>query len=241
LSATKLGGYFTKLDEIHAALDSCPHIIKAADAAPRTGFWTPPLADRTTETGPGKQLSRLTQFSDGGIAMKSALTLVLFLAASAFAQDQAALTAAEATCGPKNVKFDATEDETHHPTPQPEPGKALVYVIQDMGLAQCNDCALTKVGLDGTWMGANQGSSYIFIPAETGERHLCVNWQSRLGWRSHAFGMANFTAEPGHVYYFHTRISVSRSIYDFDLDPVNSDEGKYLVASSAYSVSHPKK
>jgi hypothetical protein len=172
--------------------------------------------------------------------MKAALVLILF-AAAAFAQDQAAITAAQAACGPKDIRFDATEDATQHPTPQPEPGKALVYLIQDLGEVQCSGCALTKVGLDGTWMGANQGSSYTFFPADPGERHLCVNWQSRLGWRSRAFAMANFTAEAGHVYYFHTRISVSRYIYAFDLEPVNSDEGKYLVASSAFSVSHPKK
>jgi hypothetical protein len=172
--------------------------------------------------------------------MKSALVVIVFFAASAFAQDQAAITAAEAACGPKNIQFDATQDATKHPTPQPEPGKALVYLIQDLGVAQCTACALTKVGLDGTWMGANQGSSYIFFPADPGERHLCVNWQSRLEVRSRAFAMANFTTEAGHVYYFHTRISFSRYIFDFDLDPINSDEGKYLLASSALSVWHPK-
>lgn len=171
--------------------------------------------------------------------MKAALVVLLF-AASAFSQDQAAITAAEAACGPKNIRFDAAEDATKHPTPQPDSGKALVYLIQDLGEMQCSECALTKVGLDGTWIGANQGSSYIFFPADPGERHLCVNWQSRLGFRSRAFAMANFTAEAGHVYYFHTRISFSRSIYVFDLEPVNSDEGKYLVALSALSVSRPK-
>jgi len=171
--------------------------------------------------------------------MKAALIVLLF-ATSAFSQDQAAITAAEAACGPKNIRFDATEDADNHPTPQPEPGKALVYLIQDLGEVQCTGCALTKVGLDGTWMGANQGSSYVFFAADPGDRHLCVNWQSRLSVRSQAYAMANFTAEAGHVYYFHTRISVSRMIYDFDLDPVNSDEGKYLLALSAHSVSHPK-
>jgi hypothetical protein len=29
--------------------------------------------------------------------------------------------------------------------------------------------------------------------------------------------------------------------YSFDLDSVNSDEGKYLIAISPASVSHPKK
>jgi hypothetical protein len=97
------------------------------------------------------------------------------------------------------------------------------------------------VGLDGAWVGANQGSSYFFFTAEPGEHHLCVNWQSWIGFKSRAFAMANFTAEPGGVYYFRSRVIFTRQDYIFDLDPLNSDQGKFLVASSAFSVSHPKK
>ncbi|MFY9660349.1 MAG: hypothetical protein WAJ97_06980 [Terriglobales bacterium] len=172
--------------------------------------------------------------------MKAALVLVLF-AVSAFAQDQTAITTAEAACGPKNVKFDARQDTTQHPVSQPDPNKALVYMVQDIGEAQCTGCALTKVGLDGAWVGANQGSSYFFFTAEPGEHHLCVNWQSWIGFKSRAFAMANFTAEPGGVYYFRSRVIFTRQDYIFDLDPLNSDQGKFLVASSAFSVSHPKK
>ena len=111
--------------------------------------------------------------------MRAALFVVLF-AVSAFAQDQAAITAAQAACGPKEVKFVAKQDAAQHPTPQADPGKALVYVVQNLGEMQCSGCALTKVGLDGAWVGATQGSSYVYFPAEPGERHICVNWQSRL-------------------------------------------------------------
>jgi hypothetical protein len=182
--------------------------------------------------------------------MKAALVVILF-AASAFAQDQSAIAAAEAACGPKNVNFDVKQDATQHPTPQPEPGKALVYVVEDLG--QCPDCggvgrivsdvsgAIIKVGMDGSWVGANQGSSYFFFPADTGERHLCVNWQSRLEVHSRAFAMANFTTEAGKIYYFRARVFPGEHDYSFELDPINSDQGKFLVASSTYSLSHPKK
>jgi|HubBroStandDraft_1064217.scaffolds.fasta_scaffold00375_22 hypothetical protein len=175
--------------------------------------------------------------------MKAALVLLVFFAASAFAlaQDQAAVAAAEAACGPKNVKFDARQDATQHPVSPPDSDKALVYVVQDIGEVQCAGCALTKVGLDGTWIGANQGSSYFFFTAEPGEHHLCVNWQSRLGIKSRAFAMANFTAEAGRVYYFRSRVIFTRADYIFDLDPLTSDQGKFLVASSGFSVSRPKK
>jgi hypothetical protein len=58
-------------------------------------------------------------------AMKAAFVVILF-AASAFTQDQAAITAAQAVCGPGNVRFDAKADSTQHPTPQPDPAKATV-------------------------------------------------------------------------------------------------------------------
>ncbi|MFZ0418898.1 MAG: hypothetical protein WAM04_12440 [Candidatus Sulfotelmatobacter sp.] len=184
--------------------------------------------------------------------MKAALVLLLF-AASAFAQDQSAIVAAQAACGAKDVKFDAKQNTTQHPTPQPESGKALVYVIGDLGL--CSDCsggksfsltdvddAVVKVGMDGGWVGAIRGSSYLFFPAEPGAHHLCLNWQSSLAERSRAFAMTNLSAEAGTIYYFRARLFPGRSgDYFFDLDPVNADEGKYLVASSALSVSHSKK
>jgi hypothetical protein len=52
--------------------------------------------------------------------------------------------------------------------------------------------------------------------------------------------MASFTAEEGKVY-FRERVFPGAHDYSFDLDAINSDEGKYLVASSLYSVSHAKK
>jgi hypothetical protein len=189
--------------------------------------------------------------------MKSALVVLLLtplFAASAFAQDAAARIAAESACGPASTKFYVKAD-AQHPTPQSGPGKAMVYVIEDLG--ECPGCvvsnslggffnnvdnAVTKVGMDGSWMGANRGSSYIFFPADPGEHHLCMNWQSRFQSRSRAFAMANFNAEDGKVYYFRERVFPGHSgDYVFELEPVNSDEGKYLVADSPASVSNPKK
>lgn len=52
--------------------------------------------------------------------MKAALVVILF-AASAFAQDQSAIAAAEAACGPKNVNFalNRTPPSTRRPNPSP--------------------------------------------------------------------------------------------------------------------------
>lgn len=182
--------------------------------------------------------------------MRIVLVLAL-LAASAVAQDNVSLMSAEGACGPAKVSFSATADATQHPVPQPDPDKALVFVIEDLG--QCKDCAhghnivsdvdsaIVKIGADGSWIGADRGNSYLFFSVTPGEHHLCMNWQSRLSIRSQAFAMASLTAEAGKVYYFRARVFPGEDNYSFDLDRVDNDEGRFLVAASPYSVSHPKK
>jgi hypothetical protein len=182
--------------------------------------------------------------------MKSAF-VVLLVAACAVAQDQTAVVTAQSACGLPAVTFAVNTEGTQHPAPSPDSDKALVFMVEDLG--QCVDCyggrsiigdvtaALVKVGVDGTWIGANQGNSYLFFTTAPGEHHLCVNWQSRIEERARSFAMANFTAEAGKIYYFRIRLFPGQGDFAFDLDPINSDQGKYLVASSVYSVSHPKK
>jgi len=173
------------------------------------------------------------------------------LVVSALAQDHAAMSAAQSACGPAEFSFSVIADKTQHPVPQPDSGKALVVVVENLG--QCQECAgghsfitdvssaVVRIGADSAWVGANRGNSYFFFAVPPGEHHLCANWQSRLEERSQAFAMANFRAEAGKVYYFRVRLFPGEADFSFDLDLVNTDEGKYLVASSPYSVSHVKK
>lgn len=179
--------------------------------------------------------------------MRAFLTLFLLLAllsgtVSAFAQDPAAVSAAEVACGPKGVDFDVKDDDSEHAIKQPEAGKALVYVIQDLGIAGCpGGCITTKVALDGTWVGANHRSSHLAFAVDPGEHHLCANWQSHFAGRSEVVGLAHFSAEAGSVYYFRTRVLGLAATTFFDIDPIDSDLGKLLIATFPGSVSHPKK
>jgi len=127
--------------------------------------------------------------------MRIVLALILFTI-SAFAQDPAAVSAAQAACGPKGVNFDVKDDDSQHTIGQPEAGKALVYVIQDVGAVNCiGGCITTKIALDGAWVGANHHNSYFSFAVEPGERHLCANWQSHIARMSRVVGLAHFTAE----------------------------------------------
>jgi hypothetical protein len=173
--------------------------------------------------------------------MRAALILFL-LVLPASAQEKADATAALSACGPDNVKFDVKPDQSQPVSGIPS-GKALVYIIEEQDQLPClGGCATIRVGLDGSWIGANQGNTHFSFSVLPGEHHLCSNWQSSLKRLSSLYSLANFTAEAGKIYYFRTRIlNAYNSFVYLDLEPMNSDEGSYLVVTSPLIVSHPKK
>jgi hypothetical protein len=78
--------------------------------------------------------------------IRAAIFLSLCCSSCTFAQDKAALSAAEAACGPRAVRIQGNRRQSQHPTPRPEGGKALIYVVQ-------KDDASTRFAADGkvTW------------------------------------------------------------------------------------------
>ncbi|MGA7916295.1 MAG: hypothetical protein WCA00_13740 [Candidatus Acidiferrales bacterium] len=173
------------------------------------------------------------------------LFAVLLLASSAFAQTPAPLANPEAACGQNDVQFDVKKDPAQH-LPETNPSKAVVYIIQDeRPIGVCIKCTITtRVGLDGSWIGANNGASYFSVAVDPGEHHLCANWQSHFSVASRLIGLIGFTAEAGRTYYFRIRIldvGGNRNLPDLELDAPNVDEARYLIATSPFSVSRPKK
>ena len=156
--------------------------------------------------------------------------IALLLATSAFAQ--APSGGATSACGPKDASFDVKLDKTQHALLQSDPGKGLVYFIQEKGAA-------SEIGLDGAWVGANKSGSYFAVSVEPGEHHVCASVQSHRG---HPVGFVHFTAEAGRVYYFNARVvygeEAEASLF---LGAVDSDQAEYLIASYPLSVSTPKK
>ena len=61
--------------------------------------------------------------------MKRLVLLLLVCAAPVIAQDRSADLRAAAGCGPRATEFSVKVDKNQHVVKQPEPGKALVYVI----------------------------------------------------------------------------------------------------------------
>ena len=175
--------------------------------------------------------------------MKTVMMLLLFSSVT-LAQNNPTLLQAKAACGADNISFDL---KTHHddaPVFQAEAGKALVYVIGEDRGGWCDGCGIiARVGMNGTWVGAINGDSHLSFSVDPGEQHVCVNWQSRFSNRSKRVALAQLNAESGKIYYFRMRLTIQGEHNPalLDLDPIDSDEGKYMVAASKLAVSTAKK
>lgn len=174
--------------------------------------------------------------------MKSTF-MVMFLTLSAFAQDTSSRLAS--ACGPKDVTFTVRMDLSQAPA-EPEPGKARVAFIQDGGPWGDHQHYVMKIGLEGAWVGAYKQNSYFTVSVDPGEHHVCANVQSKSSFGL-LLALAHFTAEPGKIYYFRTRFfggmpGIESAPPYVDLETVDSDEAKYLMASfPQITVSQPSK
>ena len=164
--------------------------------------------------------------------MKTIAAIVL-LSCCTLSQDKRAISRAEVGCGPQDVKFEVKSDESQHPAPTPEDGKALIYVVADGHLT-------TIFGFDEKWVGAVNGGRYFFVPIEPGEHHVCAMLQSFLPERGPRVSVHSLKAEPGGTYYFRTRMVGISTGFVLQIDQLDSDEGRWFVAWSKFSTSHPK-
>jgi hypothetical protein len=162
-------------------------------------------------------------------------TALLFLASPIIAQhdDKPAIQNAPA-CGASDVEFDVKTRKGDHPA-QPEPGKALLYFIQDDSDFQKIPRPTTRLGMDGEWLGATHANSYSYFSVNPGVHHLCASWQPT----DIDEGMAalHFTAEAGTIYYFRAKNRPTTIAFD----PVDSDEAQFLISRFSLSTSHPRK
>lgn len=179
--------------------------------------------------------------------MKRFMLLLLVCAAPVLAQDRPADLRAAAGCGPAASEFSVKVDKNQHAVRQPEPGKALVYVIAQENPDDSYNIGdiTTRVGLDGTWVGANYGQSYLSFPLAPGEHRVCVDWQSSLASRQQLSGAVELTAEAGKTYYFRAWVLPSGLTggprEGLWLKQVDSAEGLLLLSKAGQSAWKEKK
>jgi hypothetical protein len=181
-------------------------------------------------------------FSRPGGKMRSFLVVFLFVF-SVFVLNPAAFASPQSSCGQSDVHFEIKKDSGEH-VAQAEAGQALVYIIQDEDHPDCLKCDVTtRVGLDGSWIGANSGDSYFFFSVDPGEHHLCANRQPEIGVSTKPIALLGFMAEARKTYYFrvHAIYGADRGASYSDFAPVDPDEAQYLISISAYATSRSKK
>jgi hypothetical protein len=167
--------------------------------------------------------------------MTKIMLAILLFALPTIAQDSAAAALAAAGCGAPETEFNVKVDKKSHPLPQPEAGKATVVVFAQLGSA-CIGCVIVRAGIDGSWVGASEHTSYSFFSIPPGDHRVCVAVQSRLKGRSENAGAASLTAEAGNVYYLRVLDANNQLL----LKPVDPAEGPLLIKSAALSSATPK-
>jgi hypothetical protein len=159
----------------------------------------------------------------------------------------------QSACGPDQAKFDVQRQAHSHPTVTPESGKALVYVFGDSELDNTAihvGGLITRVGVDGAWVGAYEHKSYMYFSVNPGEHRLCTSQQSSLkSRRDNNASAITFTAEEGKSYYFRTQpspASLAQSATsrapngEVELAVVDPAQAQLMVPKWAYSTSQPK-
>ena len=163
------------------------------------------------------------------------LCLAIFLGAlPVLAQDNTAGAARTAAgCGPSAEMFNVQTTDLKHPVGQTEQGKALVYFFVDFVTAPT-----MRVGVDGKWVGANNGKSYFFFQVDPGEHNVCTEWQSGTFKKtSERIGEAmQLMAETGKIYYVRLNFLYQR----MHLEVSNDAEGHFLIGSSLFATSQPR-
>jgi len=156
-----------------------------------------------------------------------------------FAQDRPPAASTRGGCGPSEAYFDVKTDRKQHPVAPADPGKAIVYVFEDMERGPT-----MRVGLDGSWIGANKGKSYSFFSVDPGEHQVCTNWQSgTFKETSKRIGAAmTLKAEAGKTYYLRTQVyERSEQDHNVKLELIEPAEGQFLISASSFSTFRPKK
>jgi hypothetical protein len=146
-------------------------------------------------------------------------------------------------CGEEKGGFRVTEQKDAPAPGEPESGKAQVIFATDTD--RNTNGLTTRVGMDGSWVGANKGHSYFAVSVAPGVHHLCVNYQGAMGQLKEVNGLTSFTAEAGKTYYFAIHAVTSGAYGNMhktiEFAVLSEDEGKFRVKAGPLSVFEPKK
>ncbi|HVX57113.1 MAG TPA: hypothetical protein VHA37_05250 [Candidatus Saccharimonadales bacterium] len=165
-----------------------------------------------------------------------AILFVLGFAGGMRGQNPAAIQAAEAACGPVASRFDV--DVVQSPSlREAPPGSATVYVIENAWLRRS---PTVRIAMDGKWVGATRGWTYLVLTVKPGEHHLCISKQTRSDKFDNNVALAPLQAQPGQTYYFQADAADFILPNLLMLEQINPDEARLLIAERALAQPHAK-
>jgi hypothetical protein len=132
-------------------------------------------------------------------------------------------------CPAVDVGFRADTDKTTHPTPEPPPDKALVYVVRP---TMMGNKIQSKLAVDGQWIAANRGHNYFFLTLDPGQHYFCSKAENR--------SVLALSLEAGKTYFLEQKIKMGFMKARNKLALLGEEEGKKKLAQCHPSVSQPK-
>jgi hypothetical protein len=163
----------------------------------------------------------------------SLIALAVLLASTSASQERKGDRIGD-SCGPDDIHFEAHASK-HQSDTMADSGKVRLYVIQIIRTPfYMPESPTIRVGVDGRWIGATRGNSYVSASLDAGEHHLCVQWQSSLKSRSGKRAFASFNGQPGALYF--RSLFIKRG-HILKLERVDPNEGRGLLLSSPASIS----
>jgi hypothetical protein len=171
--------------------------------------------------------------------MKHAMTAFLLCALFVMGNQLRATTLPEA-CGDERIKVDVTAQKPSSALPAANATTATLVFVQRLS-ESCIGCSVSRVGLDGTWIGANKGAGFFSVTTAPGKHHVCAFWDAPGARTENKVELTELEALAGQIYYFEIEIG-PRSTGEFAmrLKPISADMGTFLVSRSKQSVATRK-
>jgi hypothetical protein len=142
-----------------------------------------------------------------------------------------------ASCGPRHSSVHVIK-KSGGKLPGVAAGDARLVFVQDQGF--CYGCSAMQIGVDGKWVGMNQGKSWFAVTVPPGEQHVCAWMKARVmafGFvgTDHRVALASVDAKAGKTYYFETRIGGSSQPRTI-LRKISKDQGKFVAANAKETI-----